>query len=132
MARTQDVRLPASSPCGGADCSSLSRRSARCDSPSLQRFLPPRQHSSSASAPTSIRFSGISAWTDADSNACDWHGVIYSLLQGSVISLCLVQAIRRARKTILGPAPLEEMARNALFFTVGLLGIWRRQQHLGG
>jgi hypothetical protein len=29
----------------------------------------------------------LSDWTDADGNACDWHGVICSAPQGSVISL---------------------------------------------
>jgi len=31
----------------------------------------------------------LSDWTDADGNACDWHGVICSAPQGSVISLKL-------------------------------------------
>lgn len=31
--------------------------------------------------------SALADWTDADGNACDWHGVICSSAQGSVISL---------------------------------------------
>lgn len=31
--------------------------------------------------------SALADWSDADGNACDWHGVICSSPQGSVISL---------------------------------------------
>lgn len=36
--------------------------------------------------------SALADWTDADGNACDWHGVICSSAQGSVISLKLSNA----------------------------------------
>jgi len=44
-ARIQEAWLLASSPGDGTDSSSLSSKSARCSSPSVRWFLPPRRHS---------------------------------------------------------------------------------------